>query len=83
VPTTPQPYTTFDLSTTALPETIRFRFEITYTNNQKYLSPMVSYTISCFNDYTIVAVNTVPNPQYVEHNKENNGFTIPRFYSSY
>jgi len=53
----------FDLVDTINPETITFKVKTTFTNNLEHLSPLITATVSCDNNYIITEVaGTVTTP---------------------
>ena len=64
------------------PETITFKILSTFPGGMTHLSPLVTTTVSCGDQYAITEVSAPTNPQFVQHDGAVYGFTLPTFQSS-
>ena len=78
-----QPYTKFNMITTAYPVTFTFTVKSTFTNDLSTLSPIAKMTIVCGTSYSITNSTSYANPQYVTFlGSETLGFKLPSYQSS-
>ena len=72
--------TIFDLADTINPETITFKIKSTFTNSFEHVSPEVTVTATCNNNYVITETDgTVTSPQIISHGNAALGFTMPQY----
>jgi hypothetical protein len=63
---------------TTYPEIIRFRIKSIFTNNMEHISPIITYTVYCSNDYPITEATPAINPQIVIDGLTE-GFKLPGY----
>jgi len=77
-----QPCTVYDLVDTIYPEVIYFKIRTTATNNQVHISPTISTTLECNNNYPIYQRTTPTNPQIYTHDSSAVGYLTSWYTSS-
>jgi len=62
------------------PEVFNFKVKSTFTNSMTHLSPTISMTIFCNNNYAISSQAAAPaNPSYIAHFPVLDGFVLPTY----
>ena len=75
-----QPYSKFNMVTTAYPVTFTFTVKSIFTNDLFTLSPIAKMTIVCATTYTITNTTAYDNPQYISHlGTDTQGFKLPGY----
>jgi hypothetical protein len=78
---TTQPCSSFDLVSTALPDSFSFKVKTTFTNNLAQFSPVASMSLTCSSAYAITA-STTNTIQYITHDSTSVGFVLPTYSSA-
>ena len=73
-----QPFSTFDLVSTSVVETVSFKVKTTLTNSLTHLSAQAQIVISCGSNYPITETSALTSPQLLTHGTTD-GFHLPSY----
>ena len=74
-----QPAYNFDIVSTTNPEVFTFKVKSTFTNSMTWLSPSITMTVFCNNNYNILASGGGPIPTLIAHAPITDGFILPTY----